>query len=1049
MGRNRTLAAAAVAAAIVAGPSGAAAQSPAPVDTSLYASMHWRLVGPFRGGRSVTVAGVRTQPDVYYFGGVGGGVWKTTDAGITWTNVTDGFLGTASVGAIAVAPSDPNVVYVGMGEHAPRGVTTSHGDGVYRSTDAGRTWTHLGLDATRSISRIVVHPTDPDRVWVAAQGSPYAPTEERGIYRSDDGGKTWTKVLFVSEDAGASDLSMDPTNPRILYAAFWDYTRLPWQMRSGGPGSGIWKSLDGGDTWKRTAKGLPDLMGKVGVSVSGANPDRVYAIVEAEPDGGVFRSDDAGASWTRVNQTRGLRSRPWYYMEILADPGDQNTVYVMNAPLWRSVDGGRTFQSLRQEHGDNHDLWINPDDPDNLINANDGGAAVTFNAGETWSTLRNQPTAQFYRVNADNRFPYWIYGGQQDNTSVAIKSRDLDGGIGWGDFHPSAGCESAYVAFDPDDPRYQYGGCYLGQIDEYDELTGIDRNVQAEPGMPASIQPRDMTYRFNWNAPIVASPQEPHTIYHGGNVLLRTRDRGNSWEVISPDLTRNDTTRQGPGGGPITNEGAGGEVYGTIFTIAPSPVDAGVIWTGSDDGLIHVTRDGGATWTNVTPKGLPESQINAIDASPHDAGTAYAAVTRYKLADFTPMAYETTDFGRTWTRITDGIPAEHWVRVVREDTEVRGLLYAGTETGAFVSFDDGGHWQPLQLDLPITPVTDLKVAHGDLVAATQGRAFWILDDLTPLRELAAHGAEIAAAPAWLFGTGVAYRQGGGGGFGGGDPAEGRNPPNGAVLLFHLADAPTGTAKLEVSDPSGAVVRTYTTDPGEGPDAPSRLSAKAGMNRLVWDLNRERVPGVEGLFVFGSLAGGRVSPGTYTARLSIEGLDPVETRVEVRDIPQVAAEVTAADHAARDALLADIRGELTALHAGVTDMGDIRGQVDAVLERTKDLAQAERIEEAGGALNDSIAAVDSMLVQREWTTGQDPTVFPTRLNQFFIYLHGAVANTPGAPTEGMKARFRELSRQWGGYRGRVQWILGPGVDGFNRLLEELGVPAVGTGRRVVS
>ncbi len=754
-----------------------------------------------------------------------------------------------------MAPSDPNVVYVGMGEHAPRGVTTSHGDGVYRSTDAGRTWTHLGLEATRAISRIVVHPSDPDRVWVAAQGSPYGPTEDRGIYRSDDGGKSWEKVLFVSEDAGASDLSMDPSNPRILYAAFWDHTRHPWQMRSGGPGSGIWKSLDGGDSWKRMDEGLPDLMGKVGVSVSGADPDRVYAIVEAEPDGGVFRSDDAGASWTRVNQTRGLRSRPWYYMEIFADPGDENTVYVMNAPLWRSVDGGRTFQSLRQEHGDNHDLWINPDDPDNFINANDGGAAVTFNAGATWSTERNQPTAQFYRVNADNRFPYWLYGGQQDNSSVAIKSRDFDGGIGWGDFHPSAGCESAWLAFDPDDPRYQYGGCYLGQIDEYDDRTGIDRNVQAEPGMPASIQPKDMTWRFNWNAPIVASPQDPRTIYHGGNVLLRTRDRGNSWDVISPDLTRNDTTKQGPGGGPITNEGAGGEVYGTIFALSPSPLDAQVIWTGSDDGLVQVTRDGGRTWTDVTPKDLPESQINAIDASPHDPGTAWVAVTRYKLGDFTPMAYRTTDFGRSWTRITDGIPPEHWVRVVREDTEVPGLLYAGTEMGAFVSFDAGAHWESLQLDLPVTPVTDLEVHRGDLLAATQGRAFWILDDLSALRELAAHHDEIAAAPAWLFRTGPAYRQGGGGGFGGGDPTEGRNPPNGAVLQFHLKDAPERAGRLEILDPSGAVVRTYATDPGDGPDAPSKLSAKAGMNRMVWDLRRERVPGVEGLYVFGTLAGG--------------------------------------------------------------------------------------------------------------------------------------------------------------------------------------------------
>ncbi|MGD8320684.1 MAG: glycosyl hydrolase, partial [Gemmatimonadota bacterium] len=678
-----------------------AAQEPV-VDPGLYATMAWRLVGPFRGGRSVAVAGVRGQPRVYYFGGVGGGVWKTTDAGITWGNVTDGYVNTASVGAIAVAPSDPNVVYVGMGEDAPRGVTTSHGDGVYRSTDAGKTWTHLGLDATRSISRIVVHPTDPDRVWVAAQGSPYGPTQERGIYRSGDGGRTWEKVLFVNENAGASDLSMDPSNPRILYAAFWDYTRHPWKMRSGGAGSGIWKSTDAGSTWMRVGEGLPDLMGKVGVSVSGANPDRVYAIVEAEPDGGVFRSDDAGATWTRVNHTRGLRSRPWYYMEIYADPGDENTVYVMNAPLWRSVDGGKTFQSLRQEHGDNHDLWINPDDPDNFINGNDGGAAVTFNGGETWSTLRNQPTAQFYRVNTDNRFPYRLYGGQQDNSSVVIKSQDLNaGGIGWGDFHPSAGCESAYLAFDPDDPRYQYGGCYLGQISEYDELTGLSRNVQAEPGMPASIQPKDMTYRFNWNAPIVASPEDPSVIYHGGNVVLRTRDRGDSWEVISPDLTRNDTTKQGPGGGPITNEGAGGEVYGTVFSIAPSPLDAGIIWTGSDDGMVYVTRDGGGSWTDVTPPGLGEVQINAVEASPHEPGKAYIAVTRYKLGDFTPLAYRTDDFGESWTEIDDGIAANHWVRVVREDTEVPGLLYAGTELGAYASFDDGAHWQTLQLDLPV------------------------------------------------------------------------------------------------------------------------------------------------------------------------------------------------------------------------------------------------------------------------------------------------------------------------------------------------------------
>ncbi|HEX9709128.1 MAG TPA: glycosyl hydrolase, partial [Candidatus Thermoplasmatota archaeon] len=536
---------------------------------------------------------------------------------------------------------------------------------------------------------------------------------------------------------------------------------------------------------------------------------------------------------------------------------------------------------------------------------------------------------------------------------------------------------------------------------------------------------------------------------HGSNVLLRSRDRGNSWEEASPDLTRNDTTKQGPGGRPITNEGAGGEVYGTIFGVSPSPVDVQVIWTGSDDGLVHVTRDGGSTWTNVTPREWPEAQVNAVEASPHDPATAYVAVTRYKMNDFTPYAYRTTDFGRTWSRITDGIPADHWVRVVREDTERAGLLYAGTELGAFVSFDAGRRWLPLQLNLPVTPITDLKVHMGDLVAATQGRSFWVLDDLGPLRELHARGGEVAAAPAWLFSVRDAWRHGGGGGFGGGDPAEGRNPPNGAVVHFRLASAPEGEVRLEVLDASGSTVRSYTTVPGEGPGAPSRLEAEAGMNRVVWDLRRERVPGVEGLFVFGSLAGARVPPGTYTARLVHEGVEPRETSFRVRDIPQVAAEVTAGDHAEREALLASIRGELTLLHDAVERMGSVKEQVDAVVARTKDHERAERIREAGGALGDSIAALDSMLVQRRWTTGQDPTVFPTRLNQFFIYLHAAVDNTPGAPTRGMRDQLTELRGLWEPYRERAEWILGPGVDAFNELLRELGVPAVGVGRRLVS
>lgn len=1045
----------AAAALLVAQP--VAAQGDPVIDPEFTSTMAWRMIGPFRGGRSVAVAGVIGDPRTYYFGGVGGGIWKTDDAGTQWRNVSDGFVATASVGALAVAPSDPNVVYAGMGEHAPRGVTTSHGDGVYRSTDAGKTWTHLGLTETRAISRVIVHPDDPDHVYVAAQGAPYGPSEERGIYRSYDGGQNWEQLLFVNETSGASELSMDPTNPRILYAGFWDHQRDPWQVRSGGPGSGLWKSTDGGDNWTPINNGLPELMGKTAVSVSGANPDRVFAMIEAEPDGGVFRSDDAGASWTRVNDTRGLRSRPWFYIEIFADPVDENTVYVLNAPFWRSIDGGRTFQSIRVGHGDTHDLWINPDDNSNLILADDGGGEVTFNGGQSWSTLNNQPTAQFYRVNADNQYPYWVYGGQQDNSSVAIKSRDLDGSIGPADFRPSAGCESAYLAFDPDNPRYQYGGCYLGQITERDEATGLSRNVQVRPGMPASVEPRNMKYRFNWNAPIVVSPFDASVIYHGSNHLLRSNDRGNSWEEISPDLTKDDPRYQGPGGGPITNEGAGGEIYGTLMSVAPSTVDEQVIWTGSDDGLIHVTRDGGANWTNVTPNLPEEFGVNTIDASPHEAGAAYVAYTAYKFNDFTPMVYKTSDFGESWQRITSGIPDEHWVRVVREDTEQRGLLYAGTELGAFVSFNDGDDWQPLQLNLPITPITDLKVHQGDLVAATQGRAFWILDDLSPLRQLHAYSDAIESADAWLFEPRPAYRQGGGGFFGGGGGTSAANPPGGAIVHFHLTedalapndDGEAPEVRMEFLDASGTVIRAYSTQPGDEPGAPSRMSARAGMNRMAWNLRREAVPGVDGLFVFGTLRGGMVPPGAYRARMTVGDAEPRESPVSVIDIPQLVADVSDREHQARETLLAQVRAELERLHGGVTTMGTVTEQVEAAIERTEDHAQAERIKEAGAMLTDSVAAVDSMLVQRKWTTGQDPTVFTTRLNQFFIYLHSAVDGSPGAPTQGMADQFDELKAEWDEYEGRIDWILGPGVDAFNELLRELGVQAVEIGRRVVS
>jgi photosystem II stability/assembly factor-like uncharacterized protein len=706
----------------------AAARAQEVEEASLFGSMKWRNVGPFRGGRSVAAAGVPGDKLTYYFGGVGGGVWKTTDAGMTWNNISDGFLSTSSVGALAVAPSDANVVYVGMGEHSIRGVTTSHGDGVYRSTDAGRTWTHLGLEATRAIARIRVHPRDPDLVYVAAQGSPFSPTPERGIYRSSDGGQNWELVLHVDQTTGASDLAMDATNPRILYAAMWDHDREPWVVRSGGPGSGFWKSMNGGDTWEEINEGLPDLMGKTAIDVSPADPDRLWVLIEADDEGdGVYRSDDGGRSWAQMSSERILRARAWYYIELFADPQDRETVYVMNSPFLRSIDGGRTWETIQTPHVDHHDLWINPLDNDVMISANDGGATISFNGGETWSTQENQPTAQIYRLNVDNEFPYRLYGGQQDNTSVAIAGWTTHaGGIDWKDWFDAGGGESAWVAFDPDDPRFLYATSIQGFITELDTELWSLRSVRAYPEMALGLDADMMRYRFNWNAPVVTSPHDPRTIYHGAQMVLRSRDRGFTWEEISPDLTRNQPERHTAGGIPFTNEAAGGEVYNTIFTLEESPRDAGEIWVGTDDGLVQLTRDNGQSWTDVTPAGMAEGLVNSLEVSPHASGTVYITLSAYKSGDFTPYIYRTTDYGQSWDRIDADIGADNpdaWARIVREDPETRGLLYAGTELGMYVSFDDGGSWESLDLNLPLVQITDLRVQAGDLIATTQGRAF--------------------------------------------------------------------------------------------------------------------------------------------------------------------------------------------------------------------------------------------------------------------------------------------------------------------------------------
>jgi photosystem II stability/assembly factor-like uncharacterized protein len=1005
------------------------------VDPVAFQGMEWRNIGPFRGGRSVAVAGVSSDPFTYYFGGVGSGVWKSTDAGMTWRNISDSTFGTSSVGAITVAESDPNVVYIGMGEHSVRGVMTSHGDGVYKSTDAGRTWRHMGLESTRQISGLEVHPTDPDVIYVAAQGAPYGPAEERGIYRSLDGGVTWDKVLYVNETAGPSSLSMDPNNPRVIYAGFWDHLRLPWQVRSGGPGSGIFRTTDGGDTWEKLSEGFPELVGNTAVAVS-ANSDRVYALVEADPGGGLFRSDDRGKTWKKINESWTLRARAWYYIHLHADPQNPDVVWVLNAPVMKSIDGGKTFSRVPTPHGDNHDLWINPTNSDYMINANDGGANVSLNGGTTWSTQTNQPTGQFYRVNTDNRFPYYVYGGQQDNSSVAIASQ-APGGIGWKDWYAVAGCETAYVAFDPEDPAYNYGGCYMGQIAEFDGSTKSQRNVMAYPLLPAALASRDMKYRFNWNAPILVSLHDPEVIYHAGNVLLRSADRGRTWTEVSPDLTRDEDDKQGPGGAPITNEGAGGEIYNTIMYVAESPHDAQTIWVGSDDGLVHVTQDGGQGWSNVTPRDMDEGIVNAIELSPHDPAKALVAFTRYKFNDFTPHIYRTDDYGESWEHVVDGIADDAHVRVVREDPVRPNLLYAGTEGGMYVSWNDGEQWQSLQLNMPLTVITDLKIQslHNDLVASTGGRGFWILDDLSPLQQVG-DGAEMGELH--LFQPRDAYRVAGGGGSGSA-PDVGKNPPRGAIIDYYVSKhADSVPVSIEFLDASGSVVRAFSTEEKEGTDSSSVIEAKSGHNRLTWNLRYESVENVPGLYVWGTLQGRRIVPGSYQVRLTRETESQTRS-LEVFKDPRVEAGVRGFQE--QDELMRAISDELQEIHRGVMELRSVRDQIEDLLDRVKNHDGADAVADAGNALVESLTAMEDSLVQKRTVDGQTVINFPSRLNFHYIYLRGAVEGAEGVVTEGARQTFADLASQWAVHRTELRRLLGEELDRFNALVSETGIPAV--------
>lgn len=1010
----------------------------------------FRNIGPFRGGRSTGSSGVVGDPLTYYMGTTGGGLWKTTDAGQTWHNISDGYFKTGSVGAVTVSESHPNVVYVGMGEHAPRGVMTSYGDGVYKSTDGGKTWQHMGLELTRHIARIIVHPGNPDIVWVAAQGALHGPTEARGIYKSTDGGATWKKVLYVNELTGCSDLSIDVHNPQVLYAAMWEHIRKPWKVISGGPGSGMYKSTDGGETWSQIHEGLPVEKGKMAVAVSRANPQRVYSVVESDSKkelGGLFVSEDAGASWNRVSGDHRLVQRAWYYIEVTPDPNDEHTVYVLSAENYRSIDGGTTWEAVPARHGDYHDLWINPDNSKNMVISDDGGASITFDGGKSWSGQDNMPTAQFYRVAVDNLFPYSLYAGQQDNSSVKISSIGLGSyGIGREHWEPSAGGESAFLGFDPDNPVKVMGGSYLGTIDLLDVRAKTGTNVMIEPNLYLGLPAREMKYLFNWNAPIIRSVHEPNTYYHAAQYLLRTRDEGLSWEVVSPDLTRNQDDKQGDGGGPYTNEAVGAENYGTISYVAESPHEAGVIYTGSDDGLVHLTRDNGATWENITPKGMAETLVNAIEVSPHEPGTVYIATTRYKFNDFRPALYKSANYGRTWENISAGIPEGAYTRVVREDPVRKGLLVAGTETGLYVSFNAGGSWVPMQLNLPVVPVTDLQLQHNDMQVATQGRSFWILDDLPLLRQYRVGGSpgsrlyvpEDVIYPNWYSSMDDPDAKGT-------LTLEGVNPASGMVIYYELPTLPDSVeVTMEIRDSGGRLVRSYSSvaDPDyrsyEGaPSADPLLPREAGLNRFVWDLRHDGLPGAPEVYIEGSFRGHRAMPASYSVRLKHGG---TTEEAQAKILPNPLIPTTEETWREYDAFMRQGAATYTEMTRMTNQLHELQGRLSDLIGHLEATGNQEVAEEAKRTLQ-KMKDWDAAMVQRLSKAYDDVENY---VNGFTAeYLTALNHGDSGIPriNEGTRQKMASLNARWGTYKQQAQRLISEDIEGLNRELYEVGVGAL--------
>ncbi|WP_262732384.1 WD40/YVTN/BNR-like repeat-containing protein [Gaetbulibacter sp. NE] len=996
-------------------------------EQSDFSALEYRLIGPFRGGRSAAVTGVPNQPNLYYFGATGGGIWKTKDGGRSWENISDGFFG-GSIGAITVSKSDPNVIYVGGGEKTVRG-NVSSGYGIWKSVDAGKTWTSSGLKTSRHIPRIAVDPTNHNIVYAGVLGNIYKPAQERGVYKSTDGGATWKKTLFANNQAGVVDLLIDPTNPRILYASTWNVQRTPYSLSSGGEGSALWKSTDRGETWTEISinEGFAEgTLGIIGVSVSPINNQRVWAMVENKDQGGLYRSDNGGETWTKVNSDRNLRQRAWYYTRVYADTKDVDVVYVLNVRYHKSTDGGKTFSSYNAPHGDHHDLWIAPEDPNRMIIGDDGGSQVTYDGGETWSTYHNQPTSQFYRVTTDNHFPYRIYAAQQDNSTVRISHRTDGRYITEDDWESTAGGESAHIAVDPEDNDIVYGGSYDGFLTRLNHKTGTVRAINVWPDNPMGHGAEGMKYRFQWNFPILFSKHNPNRLYTFSQHVHVTENEGQSWDIISPDLTRNDPEKLKSSGGPITQDNTSVEYYCTIFAAQESPITEGLLWVGSDDGLIHVTKDGGKSWENVTPKGMPEwMMINSIEPSAFDAGTCYVAGTKYKTGDFTPYLYKTTDYGKTWKRITDGINSEHFTRVLREDPKQKGLLYAGTETGMYISFNDGKNWQPFQLNLPIVPITDLTIKDNNLIVATQGRSLWIIDDLTVLHQLYGSFSEGNK----LFKPKDTYRMSAG--YRTGSKTAGTNHPNGVMTYFDLNkyDKENDEVSLTFFNQKGDTINSFSTKNKKK----NTLEVKEGMNQFVWDMTYDGAEKLDDMILWwASLDGPRAIPGTYKVSLNVNSNVTSQTFNIVAD-PR--AESSQADMQKQFDFITDVNKTMDKAHKSIKKIRNIKEQLTAFETQYKGNDDLKELLEAAKKLKEDFTKIEEALYQTQNRSGQDPLNFPIRLTNKLGHLNALVGMGDFAPTDQDVAVKNELTKKINVQLDAFNQLINTEISAFNTAFNE--------------